>query len=480
MKLTKITASEEMLKLKSSQPVIVKKGYSPFVQDGTWWEYDEEVKGYIDTGIQAAGKDGADGQDGRDFRYEDFTPEQLATLKGEKGDRGDRGETGPQGLQGVQGKTGPEGPKGDPGETGARGEKGETGERGPQGETGQQGPKGEKGDKGDPGPSGEQGQQGERGPQGEQGIPGAQGPKGDQGAPGEDGYTPQKGIDYFTTNDEAELVKDLLNQFPGKSISNATKATNDANGTQITPIFSTWRSNLGNPSLFEAATIYQEFGCKSDFLPRANATYEISADLGETWQEFQISAGSHADLWGGTGMANVKVPQFVDPTDENSNPYMFRITITPTVYVYLNMLYMYASGSGGRYHMKYEKYKQYNDTWEKIYETSNYDSFGWPGHNVLYHASIPFAVDSSSNYFNKVRITINTIPNYRNYIAKYPDWVLYKIRLLGGYPIQTDINGMKISGMDKRYIFPGNIQLGGDGGPILTADQLKKLLALIQ
>ena len=39
---------------------------------------------------------------------------------------------------------------------------------------------------------------------------------------------------------------------------------------------------------------------------------------------------------------------------------------------------------------------------------------------------------------------------------------------------------MKISGMDKRYIFPGNSQLGGDGGPILTADQLKKLLALIQ
>ena len=98
MKLTKITASEEMLKLKSSQPVIVKKGYSPFVQDGTWWEYDEEVKGYIDTGIQAAGKDGADGQDGRDFRYEDFTPEQLTALKSEKGDRGDRGETGPQGL----------------------------------------------------------------------------------------------------------------------------------------------------------------------------------------------------------------------------------------------------------------------------------------------------------------------------------------------------------------------------------------------
>ena len=456
MKITKITASKEPFALKTVQPVIVKKGYSPFIQDGTWWQYDESVKGYIDTGIKAEGKDGVNGQDGKDFRYEDFTPEQLAALKGEKGDKGDRGDIGPQGLQGIQGKTGPEGPKGNPGATGPQGKKGDTGERGLQGETGQQGPKGEKGDKGETGPSG------------------------DQGVPGEDGYTPQKEIDYFTADDKAELIQNLLNQFPGQSIYNAAKATNDANGRNITPVYNTWNQNLGSPSLFEAATIYQEFGCKSDFLSRANATYEISADLGQTWQEFQISAGDHADLWGGTDMAAIKIPQFVDPTDENSNPYMFRITITPTTYVFLNMFYMYASGSGGRYHVKYEKYKQYNDTWETIYETSNYDGFGWPGHNVLYHASIPFAPYSASNYFNKIRITINAIQNYRVNAAKYPDWYLYKIRLFGGYPLQTDINGMRIRGIDKRYIFPGDIQLGGDGGPILTVDQLKKLLALIQ
>ena len=58
MKITKITASKEPLNLKNVQPVIVKKGYSPFVQDGTWWQYDESVKGYIDTGIKAEGKDG--------------------------------------------------------------------------------------------------------------------------------------------------------------------------------------------------------------------------------------------------------------------------------------------------------------------------------------------------------------------------------------------------------------------------------------
>ena len=104
MKITKITASKEPLNLKNVQPVIVKKGYSPFVQDGTWWQYDESVKGYIDTGIKAEGKDGADGHDGRDFRYEDFTSEQLAALKGKKGDKGDPGEKGDKGDTGPQGE----------------------------------------------------------------------------------------------------------------------------------------------------------------------------------------------------------------------------------------------------------------------------------------------------------------------------------------------------------------------------------------
>ncbi len=153
MKITKITASKEPLNLKNVQPVIVKKGYSPFVQDGTWWQYDESVKGYIDTGIKAEGKDGADGHDGRDFRYEDFTSEQLAALKGKKGDKGDPGEKGDQGE------------KGDPGE---------------------------KGDKGDTGPQGEQGVQGPTGPQGQQGI---QGQKGDTGERGEKGDTGTNGKD---------------------------------------------------------------------------------------------------------------------------------------------------------------------------------------------------------------------------------------------------------------------------------------------
>ena len=72
MKLVKITSSEEPINLKTNQQIIFKEGYSPFIQNGTWWQYDKDIKGYVDTGVVAEGKD---------FKYEDFTDEQLEKLK---------------------------------------------------------------------------------------------------------------------------------------------------------------------------------------------------------------------------------------------------------------------------------------------------------------------------------------------------------------------------------------------------------------
>lgn len=76
------------------------------------------------------------------------------------------------------------------------------------------GKKGEKGDKGDKGDRGEQGIQGIPGAKGDTGATGAQGPKGDTGADGKDGYTPQKGVDYFTASDIAEMVADVIFALP--------------------------------------------------------------------------------------------------------------------------------------------------------------------------------------------------------------------------------------------------------------------------
>lgn len=154
MKISKVTASGSPVGVKNVQSVIVKKGYSPFIQDGTWWQYEESMKGYMDTGVPAQGP------------------------VGEQGAPGERGETGPQGVQGV------------PGAKGDKGDKGEQGAQGIQGERGEKGEPGEKGDKGEPGAKGEQGPIGPRGEKGEDGPKGNTGETGAQGIPGNNGVSP--------------------------------------------------------------------------------------------------------------------------------------------------------------------------------------------------------------------------------------------------------------------------------------------------
>nr|DAF99658.1 MAG TPA: tail fiber protein [Siphoviridae sp. ctu1o13]DAG05419.1 MAG TPA: tail fiber protein [Siphoviridae sp. ct1da40] len=170
------------------------------------------------------------------------------------------------------------------------------GATGPQGPAGPTGPQGPKGDTGDTGPQGAQGPTGETGPAGPQGPQGEQGPQGATGPQGAPGHTPEAGVDYYTAEERSAFVADVLNQFPGQKISNATKATSDANGRMISPVYNQFYSNLGTPSLFELAALAPEFGCKSDFLPKANVQYEISKDLGETWEPFEVSDNDHATL----------------------------------------------------------------------------------------------------------------------------------------------------------------------------------------
>ena len=393
--------------------------------------------------------------------------------------RADAGEfDGATGPQGPAGPTGPRGPKGDTGDTGpqgATGAQGPQGVAGPKGATGEQGPQGETGPRGETGPQGPTGETGPAGPQGPQGEQRPQGATGPQGAPG---HTPEAGVDYYTAEERSEFISDVLNQFPGQSISNATRATNDANGRMIAPVYNQFYTNLGAPSLFELAALAPEFGCKSDFLPKANVQYEISKDLGATWEPFEVSDNDHATLWGGTYQGQLAIPKFVDPADDTSNPVYFRMTLIPVSYVYINLLYMYASGQGGRYHIKYEKRKQSTQAWMTQYETpeNSYNNLGWPGHDIIYHSAIPYSHYAGSSYFDRLRITIHNIPDYRPNAVKYPAYVLYKMKLYGGYPLQEDVNGIKINGADKTYEFPAAIKLGGTK---LTEAQLKKLLALI-
>ena len=61
---------------------------------------------------------------------------------------------------------------------------------------------GPKGEKGDIGP------QGNIGPQGDRGIQGPRGPKGDMGP------KPVKGVDYWTEEDQAQMVQEVLAAMP--------------------------------------------------------------------------------------------------------------------------------------------------------------------------------------------------------------------------------------------------------------------------
>lgn len=46
------------------------------------------------------------------------------------------------------------------------------------------------------------------------GVKGDKGNPGDKGDPGTDGYTPVKGTDYWTSDDKAEIVNDVLESLP--------------------------------------------------------------------------------------------------------------------------------------------------------------------------------------------------------------------------------------------------------------------------
>lgn len=154
-----------------------------------------------------------------EYQYVDLEgPEGPTGPQGIQGERGAQGEPGPQGIQGIQGPQGERGPEG------AQGPEGKQGPEGPQGQQGIQGPQGVPGKdgtmrfeelteeqketlRGPAGPQGPKGDTGETGPQGPAGADGSQGPAGPDGAPG---YTPQRGTDYWTAADQAQIVADAV------------------------------------------------------------------------------------------------------------------------------------------------------------------------------------------------------------------------------------------------------------------------------
>ena len=196
---------------------------SPKIENGTWHVWDADDSVWVDTGVKAEGIDGTDGVDGispiistepvengHRITFTDKDGTHVITLtngaKGDTGDPGPRGEVGPTGATGVAGRDGvsptfqakqitggyqltitdAKGTHTVDLMDGAQGPKGETGDSGPKGDTGLQGPKGDTGATGQTGP---------------------QGPKGDDG---DDGYTPVKGTDYWTAQDQQDIIDEVV------------------------------------------------------------------------------------------------------------------------------------------------------------------------------------------------------------------------------------------------------------------------------
>ncbi|MEE1239710.1 MAG: hypothetical protein UHO61_07290 [Acutalibacteraceae bacterium] len=125
------------------------------------------------------------GPKGDPFTYADFTPEQLAALKGEKGDPFTYADFTPEQLASLKGKDGTDGVDGigvAKTEINSEGELIVTYSNNVSANLGVV-----------------------VGRDGIDGINGSDGADGKDGANGKDGYTPQKGVDYFTPEDIAEL-----------------------------------------------------------------------------------------------------------------------------------------------------------------------------------------------------------------------------------------------------------------------------------
>lgn len=233
--------------------------------------YDGVTKAWVNNGpLQGAkGDKGDKGDPGAKGEPGETGPQGPTGPQGETGPQGPTGPAGDNGAPGANGVTPTIGTNGNwyLGETDtgkpSRGEKGDKGDKGPQGEQGETGGTGAAGTtftpsvaadgtlswtndggktnpdsvniKGPQGNPGEKGNPGETGAKGADGVTptigangnwylgdtdtgkpsrGEKGDKGDPGAQGPAGATPVKGTDYFTAEDKAALVQDVLAALP--------------------------------------------------------------------------------------------------------------------------------------------------------------------------------------------------------------------------------------------------------------------------
>lgn len=146
------------------------------------------------------------------------------------------------------------------------------------------------------GPPGEQGPKGDTGPQGPQGIQGEAGPQGIQGPAGPAGQAPVRGIDYWTVEDQAEMVAEVVAQIPPslniEIVSDFPVETANSNTIYLMPVY-----NSG-PTL----NYFEEYLYVNGAFERIGFT-----DLSNYYTKTQVDA-----LVGSGGLSREEVQEMID------------------------------------------------------------------------------------------------------------------------------------------------------------------------
>lgn len=64
MKAVRVETAKPVQAVRLAEGTVYRKGFSPYIENGTWWVFDDEHQVYVDTGIAAMQGGGLEIRDG--------------------------------------------------------------------------------------------------------------------------------------------------------------------------------------------------------------------------------------------------------------------------------------------------------------------------------------------------------------------------------------------------------------------------------
>lgn len=183
------------------------------------------------------------------------------------------------------------------------------------------------------------------------------------------------------------------------------------------------RSNLGDPTVREAALFDSQFNNKTDLHDISNLFIESSTD-NINWTSVSVNDTNKRKLVGGdASLANIYIPY--------GTPY-FRVRFRSTgTYVYLNALYGYFSTDGHTTQVQVFKKHDNDANWTQVTNSTTQVS-SWPGHFYLPHASIPWRLAGIQGTHSD-EVYVLFIPSWNSSFSSN-SINIQRLQWWGGYP----------------------------------------------